>query len=89
MFFAFSFASVFLLRRAVGDLVSHYLLSATSAPGSESSSDADVMFSRCVIRLLSDWGEDGYFRILRGSSETGGECAIESITVSAIPILPQ
>ena len=33
------------------------------------------------------WGENGYFRILRGSSETGGECGIESITVGAIPIL--
>jgi len=33
------------------------------------------------------WGEKGYFRILRGSAEPGGECAIESITVSAIPVL--
>jgi cathepsin C len=35
----------------------------------------------------ASWGENGFFRILRGSSEPGGECAIESITVSAIPIL--
>lgn len=34
----------------------------------------------------TSWGENGFFRILRGSSEPGGECAIESITVSAIPI---
>ena len=35
----------------------------------------------------SGWGESGYFRILRGSSEAGGECAIESLTVAAIPAL--
>jgi C1A family cysteine protease len=35
----------------------------------------------------TSWGLDGYFHILRGSSEAGGECAIESLTVSAIPIL--
>ncbi len=29
------------------------------------------------------WGEAGYFRILRGSDE----CAIESIPMSAIPVL--
>jgi len=35
------------------------------------------------------WGEQGYFRILRSldKSPVGGECAIESLTVSAIPIL--
>jgi len=35
----------------------------------------------------AQWGEGGYFRILRGSEQAGGECAIESLTVSAIPVL--
>ena len=30
-----------------------------------------------------DWGEDGYFRIRRGTDE----CAIESVNVEAFPIL--
>ena len=35
----------------------------------------------------TSWGESGFFRILRGASEAGGECAIESLTVSAIPMM--
>jgi len=37
----------------------------------------------------ASWGEQGYFRILRSleKSPVGGECAIESLTVSAIPLL--
>jgi cathepsin B len=33
------------------------------------------------------WGESGYFRILRGLPEPGGECAIETTPFSAIPIV--
>jgi len=35
----------------------------------------------------TSWGENGYFRILRGSDEPGGECAIESLTVAATPVI--
>jgi hypothetical protein len=36
-----------------------------------------------------NWGQGGYFNIKRSlkTSPTGGQCAIESIPVSAIPIL--
>jgi hypothetical protein len=36
------------------------------------------------------WGEQGYFRIARSlkTHPTGGDCAVESIPFSAIPILP-
>lgn len=35
------------------------------------------------------WGENGYFRILRGNTaEQGGECAIESLPVAVDVILP-
>jgi len=36
------------------------------------------------------WGEQGYFRIARSlkTHPTGGDCAVESIHFSAIPILP-
>ena len=35
----------------------------------------------------SGWGLDGYFWIKKGSPQYGGECGIESISLSAIPIL--
>lgn len=34
------------------------------------------------------WGENGFFRILRGSSEKGGECGIESLPVTIDIVLP-
>eukprot|EP00455_Lapot_gusevi_P036500 TRINITY_DN4062_c0_g1_i7.p1 TRINITY_DN4062_c0_g1~~TRINITY_DN4062_c0_g1_i7.p1 ORF type:complete len:526 (+),score=195.00 TRINITY_DN4062_c0_g1_i7:56-1579(+) len=34
-----------------------------------------------------NWGENGFFRILRGNGQYGGECGIESLTVSITPFL--
>jgi hypothetical protein len=39
------------------------------------------------LSTLCQWGDKGYFKILRGAPNRGGECEIESDTVAAIPIL--